>query len=433
MSMNYTETLAFLFEQLPMFQRQGAAAYKDNLDNTEAFCSHLGHPERAYPSIHIAGTNGKGSVSHMTASFLQENKLNVGLYTSPHLKDFRERIRVNGEMISEDYVVDFVHNHRDFIMEMKPSFFEITFAMAIAYFQERKVDFAVMETGMGGRLDSTNVVRSVLSVITNISLDHTQFLGDTIPKIAIEKAGIIKPNVPIVIGQNQEESLPVFKTKAQEKGTDLFLAEEVVELNHLELGFDAIRCEAEDKLNACNFLNIQCPLAGAYQVHNINTFIAVAAVMKSKVQPSLDLGKVEVALEKVITNTGMQGRWQVIGKKPLCIADTGHNEAGLEIIAEQLKKQEFENLHFVLGMVSDKSIDQLLALLPKNATYYFCKADIPRALGATELMNKAQKMGLQGEVYSSVMSAYKMALKKAEEKDLVFVGGSTFVVAEILP
>jgi dihydrofolate synthase/folylpolyglutamate synthase len=430
--MNYQETIDFLFAQLPMFQRQGAAAYKANLNNTHAFCEYLGNPELEYPSIHVAGTNGKGSTSHMIASFLQESEYKVGLYTSPHLKDFRERIRVNGEMVSEKFVVDFVAQNKEYISELRPSFFEITFAMAIQYFKEQGVDYAIMETGMGGRLDSTNVVRSILSVITNISLDHTQFLGDTLPLIAGEKAGIIKPKVPVVIGQRQEEIENVFISKASELEAPICFSDDLISVSEANYEEHMLKFMANDKNNDYSYPELVSPLAGDYQIHNLKTFLAVVSVLKSQNIIPVNLSLVKSSLLNLIENTGMQGRWQILSREPLCITDTGHNEAGISHIVKQFSSISYKKLHFVLGMVSDKSIDALLQMLPKDAHYYFCKANIPRALAAEELTMKAKMFGLNGEMYESVQEAYSSAMKNAKSEDLVFVGGSTFVVAEVL-
>ncbi|WP_139957735.1 bifunctional folylpolyglutamate synthase/dihydrofolate synthase [Flavicella sediminum] len=405
--MNYQETLDWLFVQLPMYQRQGAAAYKKDLSNTLLMSERLQHPENNFKSIHVAGTNGKGSTSHMLASVLQEAGYKVGLYTSPHLKDFRERIKINGKEITEKYVVDFVAEQKTFFETNFLSFFEMTVGLAFQYFSDEKVDIAIIEVGLGGRLDSTNIVMPEVSVITNIGLDHTQFLGDTLKKVAFEKGGIIKFNIPVVVGEFQKETFPVFKEIAKVKNADLFLASELVKENY------------------------DSDLIGAYQKHNIKTVIQAIKLIRTKgfLVSETDLKN---GLKKVVENTGLLGRWQLLQENPKVICDTAHNKEGLLYTMEQLKKESFVKLHIVLGVVNDKDLAAVLPLFPKNANYYFCKPDLGRGLDAHELKSAARGFGLNGEVFLSVNQAYKNALKNATTEDCIYVGGSTFVVAEIL-
>ncbi|MBE0648337.1 MAG: bifunctional folylpolyglutamate synthase/dihydrofolate synthase [Bacteroidales bacterium] len=423
--MNYPETLSWLYSQLPMYQRIGAAAYKDNLDNTIALCNLLGNPQNYFDSIHVAGTNGKGSVSHILASICQEHGLKTGLYTSPHLKDFRERIRVNGQMIPKRKVSSFVKRYKEEFGKIQPSFFEMTVGLAFDHFREEEVDIAVVEVGMGGRLDSTNIITPLVSVITNISFDHTQFLGDTLQKIAIEKAGIIKPGIPVVIGETQPETEPVFRKKAEEAGSEIRFADQ----NQLAVGSWQL---------ASSHPVIQLPLGGRYQEKNLKTVLAVIEALNSQssgirhrasgiTHPAILRG-----IANVINNTGLKGRWQVIGQHPLTICDTGHNEAGIRELVAQLKETPHKRLHLVFGMVSDKEIGPILELLPKDADYYFCKPDIPRGLDASELKKQAEVAGLTGKSFTSVRRALNAARKEADPEDLIFIGGSTFVVADAL-
>lgn len=425
----YTQCLDFLYTQLPIFQRQGAAAYKANLDNTYALMIMLNHPQKDFPAIHIAGTNGKGSSAHMIASVLQQQGYTTGLYTSPHLIDFRERIRVNGEMISQDAVVRFVDRYKDTFKPIQPSFFEITFAMALDYFRSMDVDIVVMETGMGGRLDSTNVVEPLICLITNIGFDHTQFLGDTLSKIAAEKAGIIKQNIPVVIGNIEEEVKFVFEKRAQEFNASVLYSEETVRL--------ARRISQGKQCFDVNYLNrskgIMCiPLLGDYQKYNVQSALTTLYELDRMGEFPVSEESIRKGLACVVKSTGILGRWQILSSQPTIICDTAHNEDGLTFVVEQLLQEDYVNLHFVLGMVNDKNISKLLQLLPQNAKYYFCKADIPRGLDVNELEAQATINGLQGNSYPSVMDALKSAQKNAKENDLIFVGGSTFVVAEVL-
>ena len=404
--MTYQETTAWLFNQLPMFQMQGASAYKKDLTNTLLLVEHLHHPETKFKSIHVAGTNGKGSTSSMIASVLQEAGYKVGLYTSPHLKDFRERIRINGEMISEEFVVDFVAFNKPFFEENQLSFFEMTVGLAFDYFAKEQVDVAVIEVGMGGRLDSTNIITPLVSVITNIGLDHTQFLGDTLPKIAAEKAGIIKSNIPVVIGECLDETKSVFVAKSKTENAPIYFAQDNPEVFY------------------------ECALLGDYQIHNKKTVLQTIELLQS--QFKIEDNHIMLGLKNVILNTGLLGRWQILKQKPFVVCDTAHNSHGLKVVVSQISKHQFETLHVVLGVVNDKDLDTILPLFPKNAKYYFCKPNLPRGLNAELLQDKAANFGLQGEVFDSVSSAYISALDVAQDVDFIYIGGSTFVVAEIV-
>lgn len=428
--MNYDETLKWMFDKLPMYQRIGGAAYKADLTNTLLFTEYLGHPEMGFRSVHIAGTNGKGSVSHMLASVLAEAGYKTGLYTSPHLRDFRERIRINGQMISQEAVIDFIEKHKQKCEEIQLSFFEMTVGMAFSWFAEQKVDVAVIETGMGGRLDSTNVIQPLLSIITNIGLDHTQYLGNSLAEIAIEKAGIIKKGIPVVIGQTQAETKSVFEVKALENDAPIYFADRIFDANRLQTSDQQVQFFDVWKDSNMFLERLELPLLGHYQQKNVVTASCALSLLQKDLQIS---GKdIRYGLEAVVRNTGLNGRWQVISRNPLAIADTGHNVDGIKEVVFQLRLMQFNQLHFVLGMVNDKSIDEMLQLLPRHAVYYFCKADIPRGLDAGVLAEKAFEIGLRGRVYDSVRGAYFSALNAARPDDLVFVGGSTFVVAEVV-
>lgn len=404
--MTYKETLNWLFNQLPMFQNIGASAYKKDLTNTLLLAEHLKHPERNFKTIHVAGTNGKGSTSSMIASIFMEAGYKVGLYTSPHLKDFRERITINSKMISKDYVHKFVLNHQSFFENTQLSFFEMTVGLAFEYFSDKKVDIAIIEVGMGGRLDSTNIITPLLSVITNIGKDHTQFLGDTLEKIALEKAGIIKPKIPVVIGEYTLETKNVFL--------------EVAKQNQSEIHF------AQDETHP----DYPCGLLGDYQLKNKKTVIETFRNLKSEFIISEE--NIKNGILNVVKNTNLQGRWQILQENPKVICDTAHNAHGLEIVMQQLKKEEFKQLHIVLGVVNDKDLDSILPLFPKNAIYYFCKPKVQRGLEAKILKQKASQYKLNGNTYNSVSIAYKNTIAKSEAKDLIYIGGSTFVVAEII-
>ncbi|UII74866.1 bifunctional folylpolyglutamate synthase/dihydrofolate synthase [Flagellimonas sp. HMM57] len=403
--MTYKETLSWMFQQLPMYQQKGAVAYKDKLDNILFFTELLGNPEKKFKSIHVAGTNGKGSSSHMLASVLQEAGYKVGLYTSPHLKDFRERIKINGKKVSEDYVKDFIKTHEPFLKENKLSFFEMTVGMAFSYFAEEKVDIAVVEVGLGGRLDSTNIIVPEVSLITNIGLDHIQILGDTLQKIALEKAGIIKKGVPVIISEKQPETEGIFKLIAAQKNAEITFAEEM------------------------DTKNYETDLLGSYQKKNSK---GVVAVLKELKEFKIKEKHIRKGLRNVVENTGLLGRWQVLGEHPKTICDTAHNKEGLGLVLEQINKLEFSQVHFVLGFVNDKNLDTVLSLFPKNAKYYFVRPNIPRGLEAKALKAAAAKFYLEGETFKLVGKALEKAKKNAKPDDLVYVGGSTFVVAEVV-
>jgi dihydrofolate synthase/folylpolyglutamate synthase len=405
--MNYTNTLYWMFSQLPMFQRQGKSAFKKDLTNSIALSKHLNFPETKFKTIHVAGTNGKGSTSHMLASILQEAGYKVGLYTSPHLKDFRERIKINGEVIRKIDVINFIKKNQLFFEEHKLSFFEMTVGLAFEYFAKQKVDIAIIEVGLGGRLDSTNIILPEVSVITNIGLDHTQFLGETLPEIAFEKAGIIKTQTPVVIGEYQEEIIHVFEEKAKQNKAKLYLASKNITKT------------------------FQSDLKGNYQQNNIKTVVQTISVLENN-GFKISKENLRVGLQNVVKNTGLLGRWQLINTMPKAICDTGHNKEGLLYVLKQLKEEQFDKLHFIFGVVNDKDLSTILHLFPKEAIYYFCKPNIPRGLSEKELQNQCFKYGLEGASYKSVEKAYKTALKNASKNDLIFIGGSTFVVAEIV-
>ncbi|UQD56012.1 folylpolyglutamate synthase/dihydrofolate synthase family protein [Flavobacterium sp. K5-23] len=406
--MNYQETINWMFNQLPMYQLQGASAYKKDLSNTHLLINHLDNPQKNLKCIHVAGTNGKGSTSHMLASILQEAGYKVGLYTSPHLKDFRERIKINGSMISEDFVCDFINKNMSFFEKTEMSFFEMSVGLAFDYFAKEEVDIAVIEVGMGGRLDATNVITPLVSVITNIGMDHVQFLGNTIEAIAKEKAGIIKPGIPVVIGEYTTESKEVFLTKAKENNSEIFFASDLILETH------------------------PSDLIGDYQAHNKKTVQQTIAVLNVRKEFSISLNNIQTGLLKTVKNTGLLGRWQQLGESPKIICDTAHNKNGLEIVLNQIQKESFDQLHIVLGVVNDKDLDEILQLFPKNAIYYFCKPNISRGLETIILQEKAREHQLIGDSHSSVAIAYATAKQNAAKQDLIFIGGSTFVIAEIV-
>lgn len=408
--MDYQNTLLYLYNSVPMFQQVGSSAYKEGLENTLTLDEHFGHPHRNFHSIHVGGTNGKGSCSHTLAAILQEAGYRVGLYTSPHLVDFRERIRVNGQPIPEDYVVRFVKEERDFFEPLHPSFFELTTAMAFRYFSDEHVDVAVIEVGLGGRLDCTNIIQPDLCIITNISFDHTQFLGDTLEKIAGEKAGIIKSKTPVVIGETTSETKPVFAKKALETGAPIFFAE-------------------ENEKN--DYPGLECELKGLYQTKNTRTLLTAIPQLQ-KIGYKLNEQAVRSGFAHVCELTGLTGRWQKLQDTPTLICDTGHNVGGITYITEQLKEQSYRKLHMIIGMVNDKDIRGVLALLPKDAEYYFTKASVKRALPEKELALLASEAGLQGDCYPDVPSAVHAAQEKSLPEDFIFVGGSSFIVADLL-
>ncbi|MEX0274945.1 MAG: folylpolyglutamate synthase/dihydrofolate synthase family protein [Flavobacteriaceae bacterium] len=403
--MTYQETLHWMYAQLPMYQQKGVAAYHAKLDTIRALAQHLGNPHQHFKSIHVAGTNGKGSSSHMLASILQEAGYSVGLYTSPHLKDYRERIKLNGIPVGKQYVMGFVQRNRPFLERHKMSFFEMSVGMAFAYFAHKKVDIAVVEVGLGGRLDSTNIIVPEVSLITNIGMDHLDILGDTVQKIAYEKAGIIKEGVPVVISEYQEEVADVFKEVAHQKKSQCLFAKDVVTGTYTT------------------------DLLGQYQKRNVKGVVAALGQLKG-----FDIGEAHIkkGLQRVVPNTGLLGRWQQLGERPMVICDTAHNQEGLTITMAQVAQQEFENLHMVIGFVKDKNLDLVLPLFPKGARYYFARPNVPRGLGAKSVLAAATAMGLQGRAYPSVASAYLAARRHAKPTDMIYVGGSTFVVSEVV-
>lgn len=419
MSQTYKQTVEYLYAKVPEFQKIGAAAYKADLVNTIALLKHLGNPEKKFKSIHVAGTNGKGSSSHMLASILQEAGHKTGLYTSPHLKDFTERIKINGQEVEQEFVIDFVERVRPLIEKIKPSFFEITVAMAFDYFVLKEVDIAVIEVGLGGRLDSTNVITPMISLITNISFDHKDLLGDTLQKIAGEKAGIIKPNVPVVVSEMQPETYKVFIDKAKQGNSKIVFADKSLSI---KLDDNLLSIKGSELFQVPEF-----PLRGIYQQKNVAGVLKVIELL-----PFIITRKHIVnGLQNVIKNTGLKGRWQTIGTSPLTICDTGHNEAGIEQILIQIKREKFDKLFIVFGVVKDKDITGVLKQLPVDATYFFCEARIPRAMSADQLAQQAKSFGLNGVVIKDVNEAIAKAREEASSNDLVFVGGSTFVVADI--
>lgn len=406
--MNYQETVNWLFNQLPMYQQVGAIAYKKDLTNTILLANHLGNPELQVKTIHVAGTNGKGSSSSLLASVLQETGHKVGLYTSPHLKDFRERIKINGTEITEEFVVNFVNQHLSFFETNELSFFEMTVGLSFDYFAKEKVDIAVIEVGMGGRLDSTNIITPLVSVITNIGLDHTQFLGETLEAVAFEKAGIIKKNIPVVIGEYTSETKPVFIEKAKSEQAPIYFASDLI-----------------DEVYPTSLL-------GDYQLQNRKTVLQTIKILQKERTITITEENIRKGFLNVIANTGLLGRWQVVNVSPKVICDTAHNKHGLSTVINQLSKEQFETLHIVLGFVADKNIDDILPLFPKNAKYYFSKPQNLRGLDSQQLMAKAKIVGLNGKAYLSISEAYQSALDHANKNDVVYIGGSTFVVAEIL-
>lgn len=438
MAKSYAATLEYLYDRLPMFSKVGDSAIKKDLTNTLKLCESLGNPETKFRSIHIAGTNGKGSTSNMLAAILQEAGYKTGLYTSPHLLDFRERIRVNGEMIPQEKVVNFVESNTALIESIQPSFFEVTVALAFQYFAEQEVDIAIIETGLGGRLDSTNVIYPILSIITNISLDHVHILGNTFEEIAKEKAGIIKKNVPVIISEKTNATTPIFTNKALETNSKIVFASENWDIEiidkdneRLVLASDRIPGNDAEVDNQTIKTQFKLDLPGTYQVRNLK---GVFAAIDQLCDQGYSISKQDVirALERVKELTGLRARWQTLATKPLVICDTGHNEAGWREVLSNLQQTPYENLHMVIGVMRDKNANKLFELLPQNASYYFCNADFERALPGEELARQGASHHLRGLAYPNVISAVKMAIKNAQENDLVFIGGSTFIVAEAL-
>ncbi len=432
--MSYDDTLNYLFSQLPMFQRIGPAAYKANLDNTLALLNHLQNPENAFKSIHIAGTNGKGSVAHMLASVLQAHGMKTGLATSPHLKDFRERIKINGQKIGKDRVTAFVDKHKAFFEKIKPSFFEMTMAMTFDHFAREKVDIAVIETGMGGRLDSSNVVSPELSIITNIGLDHVRFLGNTLPEIAREKAGIIKHNTPVLIGKRQGKAVEsVFEQVADTRSAPIqYASDQFSILNHRFSDTDGEPGMEVEVMHGSKKQSYFVDLMGTYQLENLQTALAAIEMLKTNNYFNLQTTSIQQGLSRVVKSTGILGRWQIIDKNPVTICDTAHNREGLQYVVKQIQNLRYRQLRMVFGMVDDKDASSVLSLLPDRATYYFCKPSVPRGMDAKKLASEASFWGLQGNIYDSVSDAWKAARKDASAYDMIYIGGSTFVVAEVL-
>ncbi|MCF6182841.1 folylpolyglutamate synthase/dihydrofolate synthase family protein [Lutibacter sp.] len=404
--MNYKNTLDWMFSCLPMYQRQGRVAFKKNLTNSILLSNQLHNPENKFKTVHVAGTNGKGSTSHMIASVLQEAGYKVGLYTSPHLKDFRERIKINGQPIKKMEVINFIKKHKSFFENHQLSFFEMTVGLAFNSFAKHKVDIAIIEVGLGGRLDSTNIITPVVSVITNIGFDHTQFLGESLAEIAYEKAGIIKPNIPVIIGENQIEISDKFKKITKKNNAPIYFASELQS-------------------------NLKTDLKGSYQKHNIKTAIQTLQILE-KYNFIISKNQLKKGLLKVVENTGLMGRWQILNQSPKIICDTGHNKEGLQYVMQQLSEENYRNLHIVFGVVNDKNLKSVLPLFPKNAIYYFCKPNIPRGLNETKLQQECEVYHLFGNSYSTVKNALKSAKKNANKNDVIFIGGSTFVVAEVV-
>ena len=427
----YEEVIDYLFSALPMYQRIGAAAYKTDITNTVKLMDALGNPHNSFKTIHVAGTNGKGSVSHLLASILQKSGLKVGLYTSPHLLDFRERIRINGQMIPKENVVQFVENHQDTLNEIQPSFFEMTVGMAFEYFANEKIDIAVVEVGMGGRLDSTNIISPDLSVITNIGFDHTQFLGNTLEAIAGEKAGIIKPSTPVVVGETQTETSSVFLEKARKENAPITFADQEFKLTNIVETADSLIVDIVSKDGNIVYKSLKSALTGAYQQKNIITVIeAVKWLQKLNYQISTE--NIYDAFENVISLTGFMGRWQVISKNPLVVCETAHNKDGISYLHQKLKTLNFNKLHIIYGCVNDKDYDTIMDLMPKDATYYFCKPSVPRGLDVEVMRKAATKHGLIGVAYSSISEALQSAKNQANNDDLILVTGSIFLVADAL-
>ena len=405
--MNYQDTVSWMFQQLPMYQNKGKSAFKKDLSNTLKLSAQLHHPEQKFKSIHVAGTNGKGSTSHMMTSILQEAGYKVGLYTSPHLKDFRERIKINGDVVSKQFVTGFIKRNKAFLESNNLSFFEMTVGMAFDYFAKKHVDIAIIEVGLGGRLDSTNIITPELSIITNIGFDHTQFLGTTLPEIASEKAGIIKQNIPVVIGETQHETENVFKNKAEENNSEIYFADQLIH--------DVLESD----------------LKGTYQLKNIKTVMQSVEVLR-KSGFRITETHLKNGLLNVVKNTGLQGRWQILSTIPKIICDTAHNKEGLTYIFDQIEKESFNQLHIVFGVVNDKDLNSIISLLPKSATYYFCKPNVQRGLDQNTLKDYFHAKGYAGKSYVSVDEALKSAKINANSDDLIYVGGSTFVVAEVV-
>lgn len=427
----YLETVEYLYTHLPMFQRVGAVAYKKNLDNIITLCKHLEYPQAKFPSIHIAGTNGKGSVSHILAALMQTKGKKVGLYVSPHYRDYRERIKINGQLIDKEYVINFISKHKPLIERVKPSFFEISVAMAFDYFAKQQVDIAIIETGLGGRLDSTNIITPLVSVITNISYDHQDLLGDTLTQIATEKAGIIKRNIPVVIGEKNPETRPVFEREAEERKSPIYFARDTYTARPI---IKALTHSIYNiyKNNLLLYRDFECDLAGIFQSENVSTAMQVLDVLRTQ-GFSFSEDEIRQTFINIRKMTNMIGRCQVIAERPTILCDSAHNEAGIALMMEHIENcNQFKTKHFVIGSVKDKDLSRVLPLYPKDAVYYFAKADIPRGLEANTLREMAATYGLVGEAYPSVRAALEAAKQKADRRDLIFVGGSIFIVAEVI-
>ncbi len=428
--MTYQQTIDYLFSRLPMFQRVGAAAYKANLDNTISICKALGNPEKKIKCVHVAGTNGKGSSSHMLAAILQQAGYKTGLYTSPHLIDFRERIKINGKLIPKTDVVKFVENYKTIFEDIEPSFFEWTVGLAFNYFAEQEVDVAIIEVGLGGRLDSTNVIKPQCCLITNIGFDHVNLLGNTLPLIAAEKAGIIKEKIPVVISQTQLDVLSVFNTKAQSLKAPIIFADKQYKVLSHDFQDGLLCVELLEKITN-NTQHYKLDLTGTYQLKNLQGVLSCINSLKQK-GFLIEDENVLYALQHVKKLTGLMGRWQILSEKPLIIADTGHNEDGITEVVKNIERYSYKKLHMIIGVVNDKDVTSILKLLPKNATYYFCKANIPRALPEKELFDLAKQHDLKGKKFASVALALSEAKKVAKANDLIFIGGSTFTVADAI-
>lgn len=428
--MDYQQTIAYLYDRLPMFTRDGASAYKKDIGNISFLCEALGNPHQQFRSIHVAGTNGKGSSSHMLASILSKSGYKTGLYTSPHLIDFRERIRINGQMIPQQQVIDFVQLHRELIEQVRPSFFEVTVALAFDYFAKENVDIAIVETGLGGRLDSTNIIHPILSLITNIGFDHKDLLGETLPQIAFEKAGIIKPNTPVVISEFQPEIASVFEEKAAQEGAELVFAAQdrhTEILNNSAANQEILVTRPEGDGKERYILDLK----GSYQSKNLLGVLSAVDLLRTAGYHIAE-EHLQDGLSHVQSLTGLRGRWELINTAPVVVCDTGHNEDGWREILSNIARTPHDKLHIVLGVMKDKDLNQMLPLLPKYAVYYFCQVDMSRALFAVELAEKSQAFGLIGQPYESVAAAYRAAQEQANTSDMIFIGGSTFIVGEFL-
>lgn len=429
--MDYQEVLEYLYNSLPMYHRVGAAAYKTDITNTVKLMNALKHPERSFKAIHVAGTNGKGSVSHFLASVLRNSGYKVGLYTSPHLVDFRERIRINGEMIPEEYVAQFVNDHKSLFEEIEPSFFEMTVGMAFSYFREQMIDIAVVEVGMGGRLDSTNIISPVLSIITNIGIDHTQYLGNSLEAIAAEKAGIIKQEVPVVIGETQSATQRIFAEKAKELNAPIFFADNSFRVEETEQSTNNYM-QAVISKNDEYYSDIKTPLSGKYQLKNLATVSQAVDILKQIGYNNITDTSFKIGIESVIMDTGLRGRWETMSTNPLIICETAHNEDGIRCLLEKLKEMNYTKVHIIYGCVNDKDYEKILSMLPTNARYYFCKPSVPRGLEVDTLYKSAEKLGLYGYKYNSIADAIDAAKETALDDEIVVITGSIFLVADAI-